>query len=170
MAAPRSELQVWIKRERKLPRPDFPKGWPIEELSRRMFALGYTEAKPGTIQIWEAPKGRDPGAENIEGLEKVFGSKAPGQKETGPSTMGEAGQIAAVLREAIEAQTTAIVAAIHARDQTLEHLLSELGRYRSSQLDVLRALQDTAHPEGPMPGDEPEHEPHAAAPNEVGRR
>lgn len=70
------------------------------------------------------------------------------------------GNFAAVV-EAIDRQTAAIVAAIGARDTVLEGLLSELGRFRASQLEVLRSL---GGPQVSMPEGESEREPHGPAP------
>lgn len=111
---------------------------------------------------WESGR-RVPSESALERLQAFYGAPEPLEATQTPDAL-----LSAVVA-ALDRQTAAIVAAIGARDQTLEHLLSELGRYRASQLDVLRELQRTGHPEGPMPGDEPEPEPRDPAPMRSGR-
>lgn len=60
----------WVKQERRA------RGWEVAELSRRLVDAGY-RASEGTIRVWESPKGRDPGRETIEALERIFGEPAP---------------------------------------------------------------------------------------------
>lgn len=118
-----------------------------------------------TARGWES-RGR-PSEDAIVRLEQRFGVPAPRQDE---GIGGDQSAVIAALERAIERQTQAIVAAIGARDSTLENLLHELGRYRSDQLGVLRTLTETDHRAEPMPEDEPEHEPHGAAPTRSGLR
>ena len=83
---------------------------------------------------------------------------------------GDSAAVVAAVAAAIDRQTQAIVEAIRSRDNILENLLSELGRYRSAQLDVLRALQETGPRAEPMPEDEPELDPPDPAPMRPGRQ
>lgn len=119
-----------------------------------------TGVETGTARSWFS-RGK-PNADAIAVLEQLFGRPAPQTDETA-APEGTAAIIAA-LERAIATQTQAIVAAIQARDSTLEKLLDELGNYRSSQLDVLRALKDSAPRAEPMPADEHAHEPLGSVP------
>lgn len=111
---------------------------------------------------------RQPTAAEETVLIAVYGiPEEPAQKEAGPALSGEAGYQSVVA--AIDRQTAAIVAAIQGRDAVLEGLLSELGRYRESQLQVIRALQEAPRPE-PMPADEPVPAPRGGAPTQSERR
>lgn len=91
MAAPKPPVSAWIAAERK------GRAWKVEELSRRLKEAGY-EAEVSTIRVWEA--GRTPAPETIEGLERLFGSKAPRDVPAQTDT--------AALVAAIDRQTAAI--------------------------------------------------------------
>lgn len=66
----------WIKQERRA------RGWHVAELSRRLVDAGY-RASEGTVRAWESPKGRDPGRETIDALERIFGVPAPVDRAAG---------------------------------------------------------------------------------------
>lgn len=55
-----------------------------------------------TIRVWESYAGRDPSPENIDALERIFGTEAPGGEPADASSI-----VAAIdrLTAAIEAQT-----------------------------------------------------------------
>lgn len=46
------------------------------DISARLEAMGLT-ATEATVKVWQANGNRRPGPENLEGLERIFGSRAP---------------------------------------------------------------------------------------------
>lgn len=72
---PKSALAKWIVEGRE------GKDWSVEELSHRLIQMGV-RAKPGTIRVWEAPKGRPPSQGAVDAMAILFGVKAP--KDTTP--------------------------------------------------------------------------------------
>ncbi len=120
MRKPKPPVSEWIIRERKR------MGWKPLDISDRLKAAGY-EAEESTVQVWEA--GRSPSATNIEGLERLFGSTAPRERE-------DQGDLAAV----IAAQTVAI----GRQTDVLERVLALLeGRGGSGLSRFLAALSET---------------------------
>lgn len=99
----------------------------------------------------------------------------PGQKETDPSTKGEAGLIAAAIERAIDRQTVAIVEAVKEQAQatfrqgkTIRDLLEELAAYRHAQqgvVDMLAAALERGPDEGRAVGRG--HELRGPAPSEA---
>lgn len=83
---------AWIQRERKR------LGLSTRELSDRLALIG---AKVGeqTISVWESYADRRPSADNLDALERLFGSTAPERQE--PS--GDQSQMLAVMRDCAEA-------------------------------------------------------------------
>lgn len=79
-------ISEWIVSERKR------LGWKPADVSERLKAAGY-EAEESTVQVWEA--GRSPSADNIEGLERLFGSSAPREQ-------ADQSDLVAVIRELVE--------------------------------------------------------------------
>lgn len=79
----------WIKAERKR------HGWKVEELSRRLVDAGY-EGEVNTVRVWESPKGRQPKADTITALERLFGASAPRESETTNA------DLASAVRELVE--------------------------------------------------------------------
>lgn len=115
-------IPQWIIDERKR------LGWKPAEVSERLKALGY-EAEESTVQVWES--GRNPSAENIEGLERIFGSPAPREAQG-------AGDMAALI-----AAQTAVLSEI--RDELrLSRLVSERSAHVLAEL--LGANAETLDP------------------------
>lgn len=86
---PKPEIAAWIARERKrlqLKPPDL---------------AAKVGVEPGTIHVWESYANRPPGPDNMEALERVFGTRSP---ESDAPTGDQAALVAALTRqsEAIE--------------------------------------------------------------------
>lgn len=62
-------ISAWIIRERKR------LGLKPRDLSERLSAAGLPVTE-GTVRTWEA--GRSPHPDNVEGLERIFGTRSPG--------------------------------------------------------------------------------------------
>lgn len=71
---PKPPISAWIVRERKR------LGLKPPDLAARLTAMGLPVAD-GTPRTWEA--GRSPSPENIEGLERIFGTVAPNTETSG---------------------------------------------------------------------------------------
>lgn len=84
------------------------------DLAARMTALGYP-VKEGTVRVWES--GRPPSPENIEGLERVFGTLAPTSEGTAP---GDTSTVPSELIDALRAQADAITALAQAIEAARE--------------------------------------------------
>lgn len=117
-------MAAWIVRERNR------LGLKPRELAERLNALGL-DVKESTIKVWEANGDRRPGPFNLEGLERVFGTKAP---EVSPATGGDA------LLAAIAAQTEAITA-----------LVEEMRQARERDQDAAAAILAAAKALGSIP-------------------
>lgn len=114
---------AWIQRERKR------LGLSTRELSERLALIGVRVGEQ-TISVWESYAGRNPSADNLDALERLFGSKAPERAD------GQ-GDVAATLAAAIDRQTDALLSAIRdreaalaRRDEEIAALLQELADYR----------------------------------------
>lgn len=79
-------VSLWIAAERKR------HGWKTGDLALRLQTAGY-EAAETTVRTWEA--GRSPRPETVTGLERLFGSQAPVEREV------EVGSIVGVLKEIV---------------------------------------------------------------------
>lgn len=100
-------VSEWIKAERKR------RGWKVEELSRRLIDAGYP-AEINTVRVWEARSGRPPKADTISGLERLFGSQAPRERES-------------------ETDLSALVAALDRQTAAITALADEIRADRSRQ-------------------------------------
>lgn len=135
----KSLVSLWIAAERKR------LNWKAEELGRRLREAGY-EVADTTIRTWEA--GRRPSAENIAGLERLFGVQAPAEPETGTDQ-------------------AAVVAAIDRQTDVLAQLVSAVSRLDGSVSGGLIGLGKALGPilaalEGTLPRSEPGPDaPHA---------
>lgn len=138
-------------------------GMSVEEVVAALAARGHAVQAATIRGIEGGSKGASVRLRRL--LADVYGTQPPGEQSP-PTAIGDF----AAIERAITAQTTAIVAAIQARDQAFEQLLRELASYRAQQLDVLRALQDTAPRAVPMPADEPEPDPPEPVPTRSVRR
>lgn len=132
MGTPKRALAAWIEAERDR------KQWSVEELSRRLIDMGC-DAKPGTIRVWEAPRGRPPQQATVEVMERLFGSQAP---------------------EAVS-DNADLVAAIHKQAAAIDRLAAALERDReaapgwaqavvSAVLAGRQLLREDAEPDGPQ--------------------
>lgn len=65
----------WIVTERKR------LGLKPSDVVVRLAAMGLTVSEP-TVKVWESNGNRLPAPENLEGLERIFGSQAPGKEPT----------------------------------------------------------------------------------------
>jgi hypothetical protein len=110
-------MAAWIARERK--RLELK---PVD-LAARLQGLGL-EASAQTVRVWESYAGRNPSPDNIDGLEQIFGTEAPGADE---------GNDTAALVAAIQAQTTAINALVGRLDVLTEGQATAAG-------EMMRAL------------------------------
>lgn len=70
-------MAAWIVRERKR------LGLKPRDLVERLAAQGLVVSE-ATVKVWEANGDRRPAPENIEGLERIFESQAPGPAEATP--------------------------------------------------------------------------------------
>ena len=66
-------VPAWIIRERKR------LGLKPRDLAERLTAAGLPVAE-GTVRTWEA--GRNPHPDNVEGLERIFGTRSPDYMDT----------------------------------------------------------------------------------------
>lgn len=107
-------VSAWIVSERKR------LGIKTDELARRVNAAGG-HCTEGTVRTWEA--GRKPSPDNIEALERVFGSRAPDQPPEGE---------------------TALAAAIFAQNELLRQLVAETQASRAAQETIAQALGELA--------------------------
>lgn len=110
-------VPAWIIRERK--RLDIKP----RDIAERLTAMGLPVTE-GTVRTWEA--GRSPHPDNVEGLERIFGSAAPGNEDA-------------------PADQTAVVAAIDRQTAALSALVDELQRWRTEdrvRLDQVEAMLD----------------------------
>jgi transcriptional regulator with XRE-family HTH domain len=86
-------IPAWIIRERKR------LGLKPRDLAERLSAAGLPVTE-GTVRTWEA--GRNPHPDNVEGLERIFGTRAPGfMGEPGDDTPGSLA-LATAIRELVE--------------------------------------------------------------------
>ncbi len=67
-------MAAWIQGERKR------LGLSTKQLSERLALIGITVGEQ-TISVWESYAGRNPSPENIDALERLFGSRAPDQAD-----------------------------------------------------------------------------------------
>lgn len=81
-------VSAWLIRERKRV------GMKPGEVAARLTAMGLP-VQEGTVRTWEA--GRSPSPDNIEGLERIFETQAPGS--VAPDTNAD---LAAAIRELVE--------------------------------------------------------------------
>jgi hypothetical protein len=100
----------------------------------------------GTPRTWEA--GRSPSPENIEGLERIFGTVAPDMDRPGDATPSGLSDLVVELR--------ALVGELRTARQERDELRAELDGFREALLE-LGALRRSA-PEG-----DPASGPHADA-------
>ena len=119
-------ISAWIVRERKR------LGLKPHDLAQRLSAMGLPVAD-GTPRTWEA--GRSPSADNIEGLERIFGSAAPTEMAGGADSTLTAGLSALV--------------------EQISELVEELRASRQERADLLErveALETAAMLRGPAGG------------------
>jgi len=86
-------VSAWIVRERKR------LGLKPHDLAQRLSAMGLPVAD-GTPRTWEA--GRSPSADNIEGLERIFGSAAPTERSGDGSTTAGLSALIEQISELVE--------------------------------------------------------------------
>lgn len=99
-------LSAWIVRERKR------LGLKPPDLAERLTAAGLP-VQVGTVRTWEA--GRKPHPDNIEGLERIFGTRAPASAPPEGDTLAGG----AALIDALSDQTAAINALVLRLDELL---------------------------------------------------
>ncbi len=94
------------------------------DLVARLRAQGVDVVEQ-TIRVWESYAGRSPSPDNIEALERIFGSQAPAAAEG----MDAAAIVAAIdrLAAAVEAQTRQQVSGMTALGESLGVVLARLG-------------------------------------------
>jgi hypothetical protein len=76
-------------------------GWKPADVSRRLKDLGY-EAEESTVQVWES--GRSPSVDNIEGLERIFGTTAPVEADDRSDLVAAIRELTAAVREVRQEQ------------------------------------------------------------------
>ena len=103
---PKPAMAAWIQGERKR------LGLSTKQLAERLALIGVTVGEQ-TISVWESYAGRNPSADNLDALERIYGSQAPSEQAGGES------DLAAAIRE----QTAALMGAIAARDSVIQALL-----------------------------------------------
>jgi transcriptional regulator with XRE-family HTH domain len=115
MARPKPAISAWIQSERKR------LGWKVADLSQKLLDLGY-DAQPSTVAVWEAS--RTPRPETLDGLERLFGTRAPRDEPT---------DLAAAIRAQTEAMRELVEELREARegrqgrDEGLAVVLAKLG-------------------------------------------
>lgn len=103
-------MAAWIQGERKR------LGLSTKQLSERLALIGVTVGEQ-TISVWESYAGRNPSAQNIDALERLFGSQAPDQ----PAEQGD---------------MSALIAAIREQTRAMDELVKELRAAREVTPDV----------------------------------
>lgn len=133
---PKPAVSRWIVSERKrVSRLTPEKPMKPGDIATRMTELGYP-VKEGTVRVWEA--GRTPSPENIEGLERVFGTLAPTSEGTGPGdTLTVPSELLTVLRDQTKA-LTALTEQMAADRQLIRDLLEALAG-RADLAETFRA-------------------------------
>jgi len=126
-------ISAWIASERKA------HGWKVEELSARLRGMGY-EAETATVRVWEA--GRSPKAETIEGLERLFESKAP--RDDAPDNS----DLVAAIRELVEEVRLSRLAS----ERSGEVLAELLGVVAAGRLPRSESASASAAPDRPGVG------------------
>lgn len=121
-------IAAWIVRERKR------LGLKPRDLVERLRAQGLTISE-ATVKVWESNADRRPAPENLDGLERIFQSRAPRDPEPF--------DLAIAVRE----QTAAIQAQVDAiRDQTvvLQQVLERLTdpEVRQRELESVTDVQE----------------------------
>lgn len=99
---PKPVTAAWIAKERKR------LGLSVDALREKLKLYGVTVSRQ-TIQVWESYADRKPSAQNLDALERIFGSQAPEK----PAPEGTAG-----LAEALTALTDELRAMREERQST----------------------------------------------------
>lgn len=119
---------AWIVRERRR------LGLKPRDLVERLAAQGLRVSE-ATVKVWESNADRRPAPENLEGLERIFGSQAP--------SAAEPFDLASAVREqtrAIEAQVEAIREQTRALERVLDRLVDPDARQR--ELESVTDVQE----------------------------
>jgi hypothetical protein len=107
-------MAAWIVRERKRlqlkPR----------DIVERLAAQGLTVSE-ATVKVWESNADRRPSPENIEGLERIFKSQAPGRDAVDMTLTGAINELVAELRASRE-ERESLDARLRAVEAELESL------------------------------------------------
>ena len=116
---PKPPMAAWIARERK--RLDLKPA----DVAGRLRALGL-EASEQTVRVWESYANRRPSPENIDGLERIFGTRSPEAEE---SAQDVAAVVAAIdrLTDAVRAQGQQQMDGMTALAEVLGVVLARLG-------------------------------------------
>lgn len=116
-ARPKPPIAAWIQRERKRLKLK------PAELLARLQAAGADVSTDQTIRVWESNADRSPRRDNIEALERIFGSQAPLERPETPD---------------------ALVAAIKAQAEAIQALALEIRLSRAEELltrqEMMKAL------------------------------
>lgn len=112
-------MAAWIQGERKR------LGLSTRELSERLALVGVKVGEQ-TISVWESYAGRNPSADNIDALERLFGSQAPlGATESGDATAAAIDRQTEVFRQLLDEQRMTRIA-----QETIAEAVGELvGRF-----------------------------------------
>lgn len=125
-------IAAWIVRERRA------RGWKPRDVAAHLEAMGL-DVSEATVKVWESNVDRRPNAYNLEGLERIFDSKAPS-----PEPLTEQEAVAA----AIDRNTDAIKA-LAERLGDLLHAEVERERARGEwEQGVMEALLDLVRRDG----------------------
>ena len=128
MARPKPATAAWIARERKR------LGLKPADLVTRLAAQSITVSEQ-TVRVWESNADRRPSAQNLDALERIFGSQAPERATT-------ADDLAASIRELAEA----------IRQERAERIEWERGLLESLQALALALAQRDGPEPAPLGG------------------
>lgn len=135
-------IPAWIIRERKRLKLK------PQDIADQLSAMGLPVVV-GTVRTWEA--GRNPHPDNVEGLERIFGTRSPDYMDgaAGGDTLAASSDLLAALAN----QTAAIDRLIVRLDSLASQAI------RDGVLDALREAglgpDDGASPDEPPPGSQP---------------
>ena len=135
-------VPAWIIRERKR------LGLKPRDLAERLTAMGLPVTE-GTVRTWEA--GRSPHPDNVEGLERIFGTRSPDYM-AGAGVGDDPSLVPALLR-AVEAQTLAIGKLIEKLDSLASQAIRDgiADALREAGLGPDGGASPDERPPGPQP-------------------
>ena len=136
-------VSAWIVRERKR------LGLKPHDLALRLTAMGLPVAE-GTPRTWEA--GRSPSPENIEGLERIFGTVAPDMDRPADATPAGLSDLTAALTAQAESFAKMLAFALE-RDRSVEARIRALEAETRSLRERLGAEASRAQSTPPQTGE-----------------